>query len=195
MKLSHALISIALLGGATATAAQMTIAQTTPALQPQYISPNAYKVPYLGLDATFIIDATLPESMNDPRNTPKQIVMEKMETFSYYSDLEGKEAIAEGCPYVYMGAAPDPEYYAEYRSVWDMFELAAEEDVPAACNQFKYLIVTAPHGEPPHMHLRHGDASSSFTALMNMSSDPEDEATFNPWWPTYCTTGRTGCGD
>lgn len=191
MKLSHAAI-IALLSGSLATATPPANAQTTPELPPQYISPNAYKIPYLGLDGTFSIDATLPESMNDSRNNPKQIVMEKMEMFSYYSDLEGERPIAQGCSYIYMGAAPDPVYYNEYRSVWDMFELSAEEDVPAACSQFKYLIVM---GEPGHMHLRHGDESASFGSLMNMSNDPEDEATFNPWWPTYCTTGLTGCDD
>jgi hypothetical protein len=189
MKLSHVGI-LALLSGSLAMATPEVKAQLTPELPPQYISPNAYKIPYLGLDGTFLIDATLPESMNDSRNSPKQIVMEKMETFSYYSDVEGQSAIAQGCPYVYMGAAPDPAYYEEYRSVWDMFELSAEEDVPAACRQFKYLIVM---GEPGHMHLRHGDESTSFGALMAMSSEPEDEATFNPWWPTYCTVGGTGC--
>lgn len=132
--------------------------------------------------------------MNDPRN-PKQIVFKQMETFSFYEDVEGKQAIVENCPYTDLGAAPDPVYYGEYRSVWEMFELAAGEEVPAACQQFKYMIVTAPHGDPAHMHLRHGNEDSSFGMLMSMSSDPEDATTFNPWWPTYCTTGQTGCGD
>lgn len=69
------------------------------AAEPQIVFPNAYKVPYLGVDGSFILgrDET---SIKDPRN-PGRVVFEKMEFFSFYRDIEGQQPIAEGCRYAY----------------------------------------------------------------------------------------------
>ncbi|MFQ3585694.1 MAG: hypothetical protein SNJ85_12365 [Cyanobacteriota bacterium] len=162
------------------------------ALELQVVSPNAYKVPYLGVDGTFTLDTSLEESANDPRN-PKRVKFEKMEFFSFYADLEGKEPLAENCRYVYRGAAGDPFYYPErsLSSIWDLFQLRPGAD--ASCEAFTYVILRAPHGDPVHMHLRYGDASSSFQTLLDNSTLPEDAASFNPWWSTYCAEGVTAC--
>jgi len=48
-------------------------------------SPNAFKVPYLGVDGAFTVD-TKEISAIDPRN-PKRIVFQQMELFSFYRDL------------------------------------------------------------------------------------------------------------
>ncbi len=66
-------------------------------------SPNAFKVPYLGVDGAFTVD-TKEISAIDPRN-PKRIVFQKMEFFSFYKDLDGFTPIAEQCRYV--GCASD----------------------------------------------------------------------------------------
>lgn len=164
------------------------------ALEPQVISPNAYKVPYLGFDGVFNLNTEQEQSAKDPRN-PKRIVIEKMEKFSFYQDTALKTPIARNCRYTYMGAAPDPKYYSEFKSaVWDLFELVKDEQQDAACNQFKYLVATAPHDEPLHMHFRYGNEQSSLAALLNMSKTPENAAQFNPWFATYCGGGKTQCG-
>jgi hypothetical protein len=72
------------------------------ALELQIVSPNAYKVPYLGIDGVFTLDTSLEQSANDPRN-PKRVKFEKMEFFSFYADLEGKKPLAENCRYAYRG--------------------------------------------------------------------------------------------
>jgi len=158
------------------------------AFEPQVVSPNAYKVPYLGLDGTFHLNQDDENSFNDPRN-PKRIVIEKMETFTFFADAEGKNAIAKNCHYAYIGAAKDPKFYPQYKlAVWDLFELLKEEKQDPSCDRFKYLSVGVPHGETAHMHFRYGDAMSSFEAILNLSNDPQ------PWISTYCTNGRTRCG-
>lgn len=164
------------------------------ALETQIISPNAYKVPYLGFDGVFNLNVEHEQSIKDPRN-PKRIAIEKMEKFTFYKDVAGTP-IAKDCHYAYMGAAPDPKYYSEYKTaVWDLFELVKDEKQDAACNQFKYLTLTAPHDEPIHMHFRYGDEQSSLSALLNMSNAPANTAKFNPWFATYCGGGKTGCGE
>ena len=72
-------------------------------------SPNAFKVPYLGLDGIFAID---PQAIaaTDPRN-PKRIVFRTMEYFSFYADSAGATPLAAECRYIYKGAAGDPFYY------------------------------------------------------------------------------------
>ena len=45
-------------------------------------SPNAFKVPYLGVDGAFNID-TKEISATDPRN-PKRVVFKQMEFFSFF---------------------------------------------------------------------------------------------------------------
>lgn len=173
--------------------AQSIAQPTRPEPQLQIVSPNAYKQPYLGFNGAFTVDTAVPASLNDPRN-PKRIVVQQMEMFSFYSDLEGTQAIAENCPYIYMGAAPDPLYYAEYKSaVWDLFELTPGDEVAPACQQFKYIVASAPGGDPAHMHFRYGNADSSFGTVLNMSGDPKDEAQFNPWFSVYCAAGNSSC--
>lgn len=167
------------------------------ALETQIISPNAYKVSYLGLDGVFNLNTEQEQSIKDPRN-PKQIAIEKMEKFTFYKDTVGT-AIARNCRYVYLGAASDPKYYSESKTaVWELFELISDEKQDKACNQFKYLIVTAPHGEssgePIHMHFRYGNEQTSFTTLLKMSNAPKNPAQFNPWFATYCGGGKTTCG-
>jgi len=163
------------------------------ALETQIISPNAYKVPYLGFDGIFNLNTEHEQSIKDPRN-PKQIAIEKMENFTFSKDAAGTP-IARNCRYVYLGAAPDPKYYSESKTaVWNLFELVKEEKQDAACNQFKNLILTAPHGEPLHMHFRYGNEQSNLEALLNMSKAPTDAAKFNPWFATYRGGGKTACG-
>lgn len=163
--------------------------------QPQIVSPNAYKVPFLGLDGTFLINQDHRASVNDPRN-PKRLVISKMEKFSFYADTEGKQAIAKDCTYIYMGAAKDPKFYDLFKSaIWDQFELAQDDKADPACDRFKYITVVVPHGDPAHMHFRYGDAKSEFTTLLNMSKDPEDKKNFSPWFATYCNNGRDRCGE
>jgi hypothetical protein len=152
----------------------------------QVVSPNAYKIPYLGLDGSFQLNQDDESSFNDPRN-PKRIDIEKMERFIFFADVEGKNAIATDCRYVYIGAAQDPKYYSQYKlAVWDLFELLEDEKQDSKCDRFKYLTVAAPHDG--HMHVRYGDATSSLEMLLNVSNDPQ------PWTPSYCTDGKTRCG-
>ncbi|NJM56465.1 MAG: metal-binding protein ZinT [Synechococcales cyanobacterium RU_4_20] len=165
-----------------------------PPIAPQVISPNAYKVPYLGFNGMFMLNADQASSVNDPRN-PKRIGISKMEQITFYKDATGKDAIARNCEYVYMGAAGDPKYYVEFKATWEMFELAQDEKQDPACKKFQYLVLTAPHGEPTHMHMRYGDQVSSFAVLLKMSNEAEDAATFNPWFATYCGAGKTRCGE
>lgn len=160
---------------------------------PQVISPNAYKVPYLGFNGTFMLNADQPGSVKDPRN-PKRIGISKMEQITFYKDSAGKGTIARNCEYVYMGAAGDPKYYVEFKATWEMFELAQDEKQDPACKKFQYLVLTAPHDNPSHMHVRYGDARSSFTALLNLSNETENAAKFSPWFATYCGDGKTRCG-
>jgi hypothetical protein len=170
-------------------------ANTSPSpITPQVISPNAYKVPYLGYDGIFHLNSESKSSSEDIRN-PKRIDIKKMEEVTFYDDTEGNKAIARDCHYVYLGALPDSKYYAEFKSaVWDVFELEQDESTDPACTKFTYLIFTSPHGDPIHMHFRYGDDKSSIQALVDMSKDPEDESNFNPWWSTYCGDGNTACG-
>jgi hypothetical protein len=159
----------------------------------QVISPNAYKVPYLGFNGTFLLNADQPGSVNDPRN-PKRIGISKMEQITFYKDGEGKGTIARNCEYVYMGATGDPKYYVEFKATWEMFELVQGEKQDPACKKFQYLVLTAPHGNPSHMHVRYGDARSSFANLLKMSQEAENVAKFDPWFATYCGGGKTRCG-
>ncbi|AFY30708.1 hypothetical protein [Calothrix sp. PCC 7507] len=163
--------------------------------EPQIVSPNAYKVPFLGLDGTFLINQDHKASVNDPRN-PKRLEISKMEKFSFYADDEGKQAIAKNCTYIYMGAAKDPKFYALFKSaIWDQFELAKEEKADPGCDRFKHITVVVPHGDPAHMHFRYGDQKSDFTTILNMSNTPEDKKTFSPWFATYCNNGKNRCGE
>jgi hypothetical protein len=173
--------------------ATIFLANIAQALPTQIMSPNAYKVPYLGFNGVFNLNAEHEQSIKDPRN-PKRIAIEKMERFTFYKDAAGTP-IARNCRYAYMGAAPDPKYYSEYKTaVWDLFELVKDEKQDATCNQFKYLTLTAPHDEPIHMHFRYGNEKSSLEALLNMSNAPADAAKFSPWFATYCGGGKTECG-
>ena len=153
-------------------------------------SPNAFKVPYLGLDGTFTID---PQEIaaTDPRN-PKRIVFRTMEYFSFYADSAGATPLAEECRYIYQGAAGDPFYYPTLAktSIWDLFEHASGAE---ACKKFFYVTVRAPHGDPVHMHVRYGDDQSSFRQLLQMSNGPEDKTQLDPWWSVYCAEGVSGC--
>lgn len=153
-------------------------------------SQNAYKVPYLGLNGIFTVD-TKDISASDPRNPPR-VVFDKMEYFSFYADSAGKVPLAQQCRYIYRGAMGDRYYYPKIAktSIWDMFELASGEQ---ACNEFFYVIVRPPHGDPIHMHMRHGDQDSSFKKLLKMSNGPEDKTKLDPWWSVYCSEGVSGC--
>ncbi len=166
---------------------------SAPPIAPQVISPNAYKIPYLGYNGMFMLNADQEGSMKDPRN-PKRIGIAKMEQITFYKGLTGKDTIARNCEYVYMGAAGDPKYYIEFKASWDMFELVQDEKQDPGCQKFQYLVLTAPHGNPIHMHLRYGDAKSSFDALLKLSHETENAAKFNPWFATYCGAGKTRCG-
>ncbi|PSB28599.1 hypothetical protein [Chlorogloea sp. CCALA 695] len=159
------------------------------ALETQIISPNAYKVPYLGFDGVFNLNAE-QESVKDPRKE-KVIAISKMEKFTFYKDVAKKTPIARDCHYTYMGAAPDPKYYSQVKSaVWDLFELKPEEKQDLRCNKFKYVALTAPHDQPIHMHFRYGDEQSNFEALLKMSNDRAEPTKFNPWFATYCGGGK-----
>lgn len=160
----------------------------------QIISPNAYKVPYLGYNGTFILNADQESSVKDPRN-PKRIGISKMEKITFYKNATGKSAIARNCEYAYMGAAADPKYYKEFKAAWDLFELVKDEKQDPNCKRFQYLALTAPHGEPIHMHVRHGGEQSSFEVLLKMSGEKEDAAKFSPWFATYCGGGKSRCGE
>jgi hypothetical protein len=153
-------------------------------------SPNAFKVPYLGMDGTFTLDQQ-EISATDPRNPPR-LVFRHMESFSFYADLAGTRPLAKECRYVYKGAAGDPFYYPTRAktSIWDLFELASGD---AACNAFSYVAIRAPHGNPIHMHLRYGNAQSSFRELLQLSDSPEDKTKLDPWWSVYCVEGVSGC--
>ncbi|MBD2305338.1 hypothetical protein H6G17_07405 [Chroococcidiopsis sp. FACHB-1243] len=181
----------------TAIATLAITNQLALALELQIVSPNAYKVPYLGFDGVFNLNTQQEQSVKDPRN-PKQIAIEKMEKFTFYKDTAGT-AIARNCRYVYMGAAPDPKYYSESKTaVWELFELVPNEKQDKACDRFKYMILTAPHGEssgePIHMHFRYSGEQSSLAALLKMSNVPKNAANFSPWFATYCGGGKTNCG-
>lgn len=172
-------------------------AQASPQSLPiaaQVISPNAYKVPYLGYNGTFILNADQESSVKDPRN-PKRLGISKMEKITFYKNATGKSVIARNCEYIYIGAAGDPKYYKEFKAAWDLFELAKDEKQDPNCKRFQYLTLTAPHGEPIHMHVRYGGEQSSFEALLKMSGETEDAAKFSPWFATYCGGGKSKCGE
>lgn len=155
------------------------------ALELPVVSPNAYRVPYLGLDGSFNLNQDDNEGFNDSRN-PKRITVEKMETFTFFSDTQGQNALAKNCRYVYLGALGDPKYYAQYKqAVWDLFELLPDDKQDPNCSNFKYLTVAAPNDG--HMHVRYG--TTSLEAILNISNDSQ------PWTPTYCTDGKTRCGE
>jgi len=159
----------------------------TPA--PTVRSPNA-NVPHLGLHGTFTADTMVPATLNDARN-PKRIVLREMMTFSYYRDLAGAMPMAENCQYRYVGAAGDPHYYPMTpTSIWDLLELVSG---PPACNAFRVVAFRSPHGNPVHMHFRYSDGSRNHQALLAMSNDRENAATYDPWWSTYCAEGVSGC--
>jgi hypothetical protein len=176
MKRLLATVIVMAAGGSLASLAQ--------AAEPQIVSPNAYKIPYLGVDGAFILGGN-ETSRNDPRN-PGRVVFDEMEFFTFYSDVEGEELLAENCRYAYRGAAGDAFYYPERSlgSIWDMFELRSADN--EACQPFKYVILRSPHGDPVHMHMRYGDAEMSFGELLEVSLLEEDAETFNPWWSLYC---------
>ncbi|MEG3881025.1 hypothetical protein QT972_27040 [Microcoleus sp. herbarium7] len=180
----------------TAPQASQKIAPPSP-VATQVLSINAYKVPYLGFDGVFNLNAEHKNSVKDPRN-PKRIDVEKMEKFSFYKDAAGKQPIARNCQYVYMGATPDSKYYAEDKMTWDLFELVKQEKQDPGCNRFQYLSFVPPQGEskgePIHMHFRYGSKPSSFATLVNMTKDKEDAAKFSPWFATYCGGGKIKCG-
>lgn len=115
-----------------------------------------------------------------------------MEFFSFYQDLEGKTALAERCQYVYKGAVGDPFYYPKQSktSIWDLFELASGDE---ASNNFSYVILRSPHGDPVHMHMRYGNAEFSFRQLLDLSDAPEVKDNINPRWSVYCAAGESGC--
>ncbi|MGK7907680.1 MAG: hypothetical protein AB4040_10700 [Synechococcus sp.] len=158
-----------------------TLAQAS---ETQIVSPNAHKVPYLGVDGAFILGGE-ETSRDDPRN-PGRVVLDKMEFFSFYADVEGEEVLAENCRYVYRGAAGDPFYYPDRSlgSIWDMFELRSADD--EACEPFQYVVLRSPHGDPAHMHMRYGGTETNFSELLEVSLLEEDAENFNPWWSLYC---------
>ncbi|MEM9567486.1 MAG: hypothetical protein AAF974_04200 [Cyanobacteria bacterium P01_E01_bin.34] len=158
-----------------------TLAQTS---ETQIISPNAHKVPYLGVDGAFILGGE-ETSRNDPRN-PSRVVLDKMEFFSFYADVEGEEILAENCRYVYRGAAGDPFHYPDRSlgSIWDMFELRSADN--GACEPFQYVVLRSPHGDPAHMHMRYGGTETNFSELLEISLLEENPENFNPWWSLYC---------
>lgn len=190
MKRVYAICSIAALGCVLSSESIQARDTANQSLEGAVVSPNAFKVPYLGVDGTFTID-TKEVSATDPRN-PKRVVLQKMETFSFYKDLNGRTPMAANCHYTYKGAAGDPFYYPKQSktSIWDLFELVSGD---AACNNFYYVALRAPHGNPIHMHMRYGDAKSSFSELLKMSNAPEDKKSINPWWSVYCAAGVSGC--
>src|SRR5438552_13209442 len=158
--------------------------------QEKVTSPNA-QVAHLGLHGVFTIDAR-ELAAKDPRN-PKRIVFTEMTTASFFDDAEGKAPIARDCRYAYHGAGGDPYYYParSKRSIWELLELTAGE---AGCHKFSYIVVRAPHGDPIHMHLRYGDARSSFASLLAISKEgPEDKTKLDPWWSAYCADGNSAC--
>lgn len=174
----------------TAAMTCMLAGESTQATADTVYSPNAFKVQYLGVNGTFTID-TKEVSASDPRN-PKRVVFQQMEFFSFYKDLDGNTPIAKNCRYTYKGAAGDPFYYPDKSktSIWDLFELVSGD---AACNNFYYVTLRSPHGNPIHMHMRYGNAKSSFNALLKLSNAPESKTNINPWWSVYCNEGVSGC--
>ena len=157
--------------------------------QDRVVSPNA-GLPYLGVNGTFTLDQQ-ELAARDPRN-PKRVVFEKMERFSFFDDLQGRQPIAKDCVYAHRGPAGDPYYYPDRAktSIWELFELQSGEP---ACRRFSYVALRAPHGNPVHMHLRYGDERSSFQSFLGMSDGPEDKTKLDPWWSVYCTEGLSGC--
>jgi hypothetical protein len=184
------LLTGALLATLMTTPLQADRGQRNHSVDTEVYSQNAYKVPYLGLDGVFTLD-TKELSATDPRNPPR-VVFEKMEYFSFYADSAGKIPVANQCQYIYRGAAGDNYYYPDIAktSIWDRFELASGEE---ACNEFYYVIVRPPHGDPIHLHMRHGDQESGFKKLLKMSDGPEDKTKLDPWWSVYCAEGVSGC--
>lgn len=197
------LAALGLLAACQPTAESPTVSQTSDASTaiaasanalPTIISPNAYKVPYLGLDGTFHLNLDSQNSIQDVRN-PRRLDIKNMEEITFYNDTTGKKPIARDCHYVYLGAVPDAKYYQMNKTaVWELFELAKDDSKDPACSQFTYVVLTAPHDDPVHLHLRYGSDQSSFPALMAMSNAPEDPAQFNPWFAAYCGSGKMNCG-
>ncbi|MBL9100599.1 MAG: hypothetical protein JNL82_06565 [Myxococcales bacterium] len=150
-------------------------------------------VPYRGVDGPFTSDPLAAECPDDPRN-PGRVVLDKMETMSFYEDREGTLPLAESCRYKYVGHEGDPHYFPEtLTSVWLVFELTGGD---AGCEDFTHVVMRPPHGDGDikHMHLRYGDASTTAAALLDMSGgDYEDADVCNPWWSVYCTAGAEAC--
>lgn len=129
-------------------------------------------------------------SVDDPRNpsrvllqTPGASVPFATTVMSFGEQGAADRFAARDCHYDYSGSLPDPYYFPQgyLGSVWDLFTLLPNE--PAACDAYHHVALRSPHDDPPHMHLRYGDAATAFDALLAMSSDPEDG--FDPWWSNY----------
>ena len=158
--------------------------------QEKVTSPNA-QVAHLGLHGVFTIDMQ-ELAAKDPRN-PRRIAFTEMTRASFFDDVDGKTPIARDCQDVYRGAAGDPYYYPE-RSKWSIWELLELTGGETSSRKFSFVIVTAPHGDPVHMHLRYGDESSSFQRLLAISTQgPEDKTKLDPWWSVYCAEGKSRC--
>lgn len=58
------------LAGLLGSLSLLSFGSSVGALELQVISPNAYKVPYLGVDGIFTLDTSLAESAKQPQTSP-----------------------------------------------------------------------------------------------------------------------------
>ncbi len=100
-------------------------------------TPETTVVNYLAAHGTFVSDATTagwPKLMS--LTTP--LVPGSTSTFSFYDDVDGQQAIAEGCTYQYNRSQPEVTWdEPESRPVWVMFELVT--GAPTECDAFRFV--------------------------------------------------------
>ena len=168
-------------------------------------TPQSLDFNYTNVNGIFEMDTTVNSTMDDPRNPSKMEVETalqsgsatplpadgEMSRFVFYDHADNTTVWAD-CNYKYVGAVPDPFYTPKYKhSVWDLFEQTSANN--GNCDAFHYALFRSPHSDPQHVHLRYGPETESFEEILNMSLDPENDATYDPWWSTYCAEGVSGC--
>lgn len=150
-------------------------------------TPLSHDYSYLNVNGVFVMDQDDPATLNDARNPSKIEFTTTDEPYSesrfvFYKYGKPNKVWAD-CNFQFVKSAPDPHYFPQYKtSVWDFFKLTTKNS--GKCNNFKFVILRSPHGEPAHAHVRYGGKTSSFKQLLEDSLNP------NAWWSTYIESGK-----
>jgi len=87
----------------------------------------------------------------------------------FYKDIDGKTPLAQNC---YVTRVQQATHSITHTSRRHRFGICSIASGPAECNFLCHPALTA--SEPVHMHMRYGNADSSFRELLNLST-PENK--------------------